>query len=106
MACNEKRAFFTSEQPIRFKLWSGQKVCDALHYLLENIFISFGPKIHRRIVGINMGTKCAPDLFMFCYGRDSILTLSDNNQADVVEAYNSTPRYLDDLLNIDNPDFE
>ena len=24
------------------KLWSCQKMCDALHYLLENIFIRFG----------------------------------------------------------------
>ena len=35
-----------------------------------------------------------------------MLSLSDNNQSDVVEAFNSTSRYLDDLLNIDNPYFE
>ena len=35
-----------------------------------------------------------------------MLSLSDNNQADVVEAFNSTSKYLDDLLNIDNPYFE
>ena len=35
-----------------------------------------------------------------------MLSLSDNNQADVVEAINSTLRYLDDLLNIDNPYFK
>ena len=55
-----------------------------------------------------MGTNCAPlvaDLFLFCYERDFMLSLSDNNQADVVEAFNSTSRYLDDLLNIDNPYF-
>ena len=32
-----------------------------------------------------------------------MLSLSDSYQADVVEAFNSTSRYLDDLLNIDNP---
>ena len=31
---------------------------------------------------------------------------SDDNQADVIEAFNSISRYLDDLLNIDNPYFE
>ena len=31
--------FFTSEQPKRYKLWSCQKMCDALHYLLDNIYI-------------------------------------------------------------------
>ena len=56
-----------------------------------------------------MGTNCAPlvaDLFLFCYERDFMLSLSDNNQADIIEAFNSTSRYLDDLLNIDNLYFE
>ena len=30
----------------------------------------------------------------------------DNNQTNIIEAFNSTSRYLDDLLNIDNPYFE
>ena len=29
-------------------------------------------------------------------------SLSRENQADIIEAFNSTSRYLDDLLNIDN----
>ena len=33
-------------------------------------------------------------------------SLSDDNQADIIEAFNSISRYLDDLLNIDNPYFE
>ena len=81
-------------------------MCDALHYLLDNIFIRFGSKLYRQIVGIPMGTNCAPhvaDLFLFSYERDFTFSLSDNNQADIIEAFNSTSRYLDDLLNIDNP---
>ena len=109
LACNDKNAFFTSEQPKRYKLWSCQKICDALHYLLDNIFIKFGSKLYRQIVSIPIRTNCAPlvaDLFLFCYERDFMLSLSDNNQADIIEAFNSTSRYLDDLLNIDNPYFE
>ena len=56
-----------------------------------------------------MGTNCAPlvaDLFLFCYERDFMLSLSDNNHTVIIEAFNSTSRYLDDLLNIDNPYFE
>ena len=56
-----------------------------------------------------MGTNCAPlvaDLFVFCYERDFMLSLSDNNQTDIIEAFNPISRYLDDLLNIDNPYFE
>ena len=70
-------------------------------------FIRFGSKLYRQIVGIPMGTNCAhlvADLFLFCYERDFMLSLSDNNQTDIIEAFNSTSRYLDDLL--DNPYFE
>ena len=84
-------------------------MCDALNYLLANIFIRFGSKLYRQIVGIPMGTYCAPlvaDLFLFCYERDFMLSLSDNNQADIIEAFNSTSRNLDDLLNVDNSYFE
>ena len=84
-------------------------MCDALHYLLDNIFIRVCSKLYRQIVGIPMGTNCASlvaDLFLFCYERDFMLSLSDNNQTDIIEAFNSTSRYLDDLLNIDNPYFE
>ena len=35
-----------------------------------------------------------------------MLSLSDKNQTDIIEAFNSTSRYLDDLHNFDNPYFE
>ena len=84
-------------------------MCDALHYLLDNIIIRVGSKLYRHIVGIPMGTNFAPlvaDLFLFCYKRDFILSLSDNNQTDIIKALNSTSRYFGDLLNIDNTYFE
>ena len=42
-----------------------------------------------------MGTNCAPlvaDLFLFCYEKDFMLSLSDNNQNDIIEAFTSTSR--------------
>ena len=33
-------------------------------------------------------------------------SLSRKNQADIIEAFNSTSRYLDDLLDIDNIYFD
>ena len=44
--------------------------------------------------------------FCFVMKETSCCLFSDNFQADFVEAFNSTSRYLDDLLNIDNPYFE
>ena len=52
-----------------------------------------------------MGTHFAPLVSdLFCYVmKEPSGCLSRNNQADVIEAFNSTSRYLDDLHNIDNP---
>ena len=50
-------------------------------------FIRFGSKLYRQIVGIPMGTNSAPlvvDLFSFCYERYFMLSLSDNNQTDIL----------------------
>ena len=67
-----------------------------MSYLLDNIYVRFGTKLYRQIVGIPMGTNCAPlvaDLFLYCYERDFMDSLNHDNQADVIEAFNSTSRY-------------
>ena len=72
---------------------------------MDNIYIRFSNKLYRQIVGIPMGKSCAPlvaDLFLFCYERDFMTSLSDDNQADIIGTFNSTSRYLDDLPNVDN----
>ena len=109
IACNDRNAFFTYDAVRNYNLWSCQKVCEALTFLLDNIYIRFGSKLYRQFVSIPMGTNCAPlvaDLFLFCYKRDFMLSLSVDNRSDVIEALNSTSRYLDDLLNIDNNLFD
>ena len=45
-------------------------------------------------------------VIIVCFHFKSCFFLSDNNQTDIIEAFNSTSRYLDDLLNIDNPCFQ
>ena len=94
---------FISEKPKKYHALSCQNVCDALTFLLDNIFIRFGTKLHRQVVGIPMSTNCAPliaDLFLFCFERDFMMSLSDDKQADVICVFNT--RYLDDILNFNN----
>ena len=94
----EEMLFFRSEKHRNYTLLSCQKVCEALLFLLDN-------KLFRPIVGIPMGTKCAPlvaELFLFCYERDFMMSLSEEEQSKIVKAFSSTSRYSDDLLNIDN----
>ena len=109
LACNDRNALFTPENPKKYHAWSCQNVCDALPFLLDNIFIRFGTKLYRQVVGIPMGTNCAPlvgDLFLFCYERDFMTSLSDDKPADIINAFTTTSRYLDDILNINNAYFD
>ena len=68
-------------------------------------FIQFGTKLCRQVVGIPMGTNYAPlvaDLFLKGYVRDFMVSLSDAKQDGIIVAFNTTSRYLDAILNINN----
>ena len=55
---------------------------------MDNIYITFGTKVYRQVVGIPIGSNCAPlvaDLILFCYERDFMMSLSDVKQAEIIE---------------------
>ena len=65
--------------------------------------------VYEQIVGIPMGTNCAPlipDLFLFCYERDFMSNLHKSKRYDIKDMFNDTSRYLDDIFTISNPEFE
>ena len=56
-----------------------------------------------------MGTNYAPlvaDLFLFCYERNFRMSLSDDKQPDVIDAFNTTSRYFYDISKINNVYFD
>ena len=78
-------------------IWTNGSGNVERNYLLNNIFIRFGLKLYRKIVGISMGNNCVPlvaDLFLFCYERDFMLSLSDNNQTDITPSPDIKITYL------------
>ena len=86
--------FLLWKKTIKYQAWSCQNVCGALTFLLENIFIRFCTRLYRQVVGIPLGTNCAPlaaDLFLFCYERDYMMSISDDKQADVTDALTLHP---------------
>ena len=71
--------------------------------------MEFDDRIYRQIIGIPMGTNCAPliaDLFLYCHEKEFMDRLVTGKQFDLIECFNRTSRYLDDILNLDNPNFE
>ena len=56
-----------------------------------------------------MGVNYAPlvaDLFLFCYESEFMKNLSRSNDLNLIEKFNNTYRYLDDLCSLDNTLFQ
>ena len=80
-----------------------------LEFLVDNIFVVFGGKVFQQIVGIPMGTNCAPllaDIFLYSYEAEFIQSLLSTGKKKLASQFNFTYRYIDDVLSINNPDFE
>ena len=61
--------------------------------------------VYKQIAGIPMGTNCAPliaDLFLYCYERDFMSNLQKSQRFDLIDKFNDTSRYLDDIFTTDN----
>ena len=64
--------------------------------------------VYQQIMGIPMSTKCAPliaDLFLFCYEMNFMHKLHKSKQNDLIDMFNDTSRYFDDIFTIDDPEF-
>ena len=75
----------------------------------KNIYVQFDGMVYQQIVGIPMGTNCAPliaDLFSILLREGFYVKPQENpKQFDIIDKFNDTSRYLDDIFTIDNPTF-
>ena len=104
-----KGRVFSNKKYDSYKCWSCAELCEAFTFLMENIYVQFDGMVYQQIVGIPMGTNCAPliaDLFLYCYERDFMSELQKSKRFDLIDMFNDTSRYLDDIFTIDNPEFE
>ena len=79
-----------------------------MEYLIDNVYVSIRNRVYRQCVGIPMGTDCAPllaNLFLFYYKYKYMKTLIKNNII-LAKKFNNTMRYIDDLLTLNNNQFD
>ena len=79
-----------------------------LDFLIDNIFVECGGVIFQQVIGIPMGTNCAPllaDLFLYSYEAEFIQTLIKSGKRHLAKSFCFTFRYIDDVLSINNPTF-
>ena len=62
----------------------------------------------QQIIGIPMGTNCAPllaDIFQYSYEAEFIQTRIKSCKRHLAKSFSFTFRYIDDILSINNPNF-
>jgi hypothetical protein len=67
----------------------------------------FGGTLFQQVVGIPMGTNCAPllaDLFLYSYESEFLQKLVKDKKIHEARTFNFTYRYIDDVLSINNED--
>ena len=65
LACNDRNAFFKSEEHKRYTLWSCQKVCEALIFILDNIYIRLCTKLYKVFRWVLIVHTLVADLVLF-----------------------------------------
>jgi hypothetical protein len=79
-----------------------------LKFLIDNIYLIVGGQVFQQSVVIPMSTNCAPllvDLFLYSYEAEFIQKLLHEKKKSLAVAFNSTFRYIDDVLSINNNNF-
>ena len=75
-------------------------------YLIDNILVKCGTRIFRQVIGIPMGTDCAPflaNLFLYKYEFQFMAKMTRKKISDIY-SFRRVQRYLDDLLLINGGD--
>ena len=79
-----------------------------LKFLIDSMFVSFGGTLFQQVVGILMGTNCAPllaDLFLYSYESGLLQQLVEDERIHDARAFGFTYRYIGDGLSVSGSRF-
>ena len=121
---SDKAGFSSNKKYNSYKCWTCAELFEAFSFLMKTYvqfedisnktnscfgFSAFEDVVYQQIVGILTGTNCAPfivDLFLFCYEKDFMSNIHKSKQYGLIDIFNDTSRYLDEIFTIDKTEFE
>ena len=108
MVVKNDNAYFVNDDTEAKHKYTEEDIISMLNFLIDNIFVEFGGIIFQQIIGIPMGTNCAPllaDLFLYSYEADFIQQLQKSGAKRQCQSFKLTYRYIEDVLSINNSKF-
>ena len=97
------KSYFTSDPLNGDNKYTANDICKMIEFLMDNMYVRFGGQLFRQMVGIPMGTNCAPllaDLFLYSYQNEFLDKLVKEGKRILARKFNLSYRYIDDLISI------
>ena len=101
--------YFTSDPLNGENKYTASDTCKMIELLVDNVYVRFGEQLFRQMVGIPMGTNCAPllaDLFLYSYENEFLDKLIKEGKRKLARKFNLSYRYIDDLISFNNKRFK
>ena len=98
-------AHWTNSKGKHKHCWSKDDLIKHTKWLIDNIFVVCGDSLFKQVIGIPMGTDCAPflaNLFLFAYEWKWLTKKFKEKDFECLERFNACFRYIDDLLCLNN----
>ena len=89
-------------------MYTAGNICRMIEFLIDNIFVQFRGRLFRQVIGIPMGTNCAPllaDLFLYSYENEFLDNMIRSRHWRLARSFNLCYRYMDDLIVFNNKKF-
>ena len=103
------KSYFTSDPINGDNKYTASDICKMIEFLVDNTHVRFGGQLFRQMVGIPMGTNCAPllaDLFLYSYENEFLDKLIKEGKRRLARKFNLSYRYIDDLISFTNKRFK
>ena len=105
---NGKGYFIDTINPGGDNLYTADQICGMVGFLIDNIFVRFEGCLFRQVIGIPMGTNCAPlqaDFFLYSHESDFLDNMIGGGHSKLARSFNLCYQYKDDLIVFNNKKF-
>ena len=89
-------------------MYTADHICKMIKFLIDNILVQFGGRLFRQVIGIPMGTNCAPllaDHFLYSYENEFLDNMIRSGHRRLTRSFNLCYRHTDDLIVFNNKKF-
>ena len=103
-----KGYFIDTINPGGDNLYTADQICRMVEFLIDNIFVKSGGCLFRQVIGIPMGTNCAPllaDLFLYSYESEFLDNMIRGGHRKLARSFNLCYQYIDNLIVFNNKKF-